>query len=188
MHQKYKTNAFVIKSVPRGEDARFLTLLTEKFGLIRAEAKGIRKEKSKKRYALQDFSYANVSLVKGRYFWLITNATPISSFFYESEQSNFYGKIFNLINRLIPEEDQTQRIFEIVKSASELLEQEFNEDVIENLTALRILHELGYVGEETEIGYCFDPDFSAKELIEKAEKDRKKIISIINLAIKESQL
>ena len=65
MYQKYNTEALVLGSRETGESDRVYALFTKDFGLVRARASSVRSEKSLMRYALQNYSRANVSLVRG---------------------------------------------------------------------------------------------------------------------------
>ena len=64
MYQKYNTEALVLGSRETGESDRVYALFTKDFGLVRARASSVRSEKSLMRYALQNYSRANVSLVR----------------------------------------------------------------------------------------------------------------------------
>jgi hypothetical protein len=51
-----------------------LSIFTRDFGLVTAVAQGIRLEKSKLRYYVQNYSFAVFSLVRGKEFWRLTSA------------------------------------------------------------------------------------------------------------------
>ncbi len=80
MHHIHHTNALILGSRNRGEANRVFTILTREMGLIHAVAQGVRLNKSKLRYALTDYSYAKIDLVRGKEVWRITSATPVNSF------------------------------------------------------------------------------------------------------------
>jgi hypothetical protein len=83
MYHKHTTFAFVLNVSPSGEKNHFITLFTRGFGMVRAKAQSVRVADSKLRYALQEFSYIEVSLVKGKEIWRITNALPIYNVYFE---------------------------------------------------------------------------------------------------------
>jgi hypothetical protein len=83
MYHKHTTRAFVLSVSPSGEKNHFITLFTREFGMIRAKAQSVRVSDSKLRYALQEYSYIEVSLVKGKDIWRITNALPIYNIYFE---------------------------------------------------------------------------------------------------------
>src|SRR5665213_790119 len=74
MYQKYNTDALVLGSRELAEADKVFALYTKDFGLVRARASSIRSEHSKMRYALQKFSRANVSLVRGKRGWRAAGA------------------------------------------------------------------------------------------------------------------
>ena len=79
-HHIYHTQGFILSSRNVGEANRVLTVFTRELGLIRAVVQGVRLGKSKLKFALQDFSFANIDFVKGREVWRITSAKNITSF------------------------------------------------------------------------------------------------------------
>ena len=57
MHPIHTTLGFVINSRPYGEAGKLLSIFTRDFGLVLANAQGIRLEKSKLRPFIQDYSF-----------------------------------------------------------------------------------------------------------------------------------
>jgi hypothetical protein len=100
MYHKHTTFAFVLNVSPSGEKNHFITLFTREFGMIRAKAQSVRVADSKLRYALQEFSYIEVSLVKGKEIWRITNALPVYNVYFElmSPPSVIPAPVFTSIN------------------------------------------------------------------------------------------
>src|SRR3989338_8324981 len=96
MYHIYHTEAFVLGAKNRGEANKVITIYTRELGLLRASAQGIRLSKSKSRFALQDFSYAKVDLVRGKEFWRVTSSTPISSFPYLRRDKKSLSLIFQI--------------------------------------------------------------------------------------------
>lgn len=161
MHHIHHTKAFVLKNTPNKEADSIITLYTKDFGLIRAVAAGIRLEKSKLRYSLQNYSLSEVYLVNGKSdFWRITNATLIKNYFSElNSESNLSQKTliktFNLILKVITGEERDLEMFEILNSGLEFIElQKEDEDsmeLIEILLVLRMINKLGYIGKIEEL-------------------------------------
>src|SRR5665811_296695 len=94
----YTTDALILRSATQGETNRFYWLYTRDFGLVYATARGVRKNTSKLRYALQDYMYSSVSLVNGKRGWHITGATPLWSVW--SELRNDSRKLAVALNIL----------------------------------------------------------------------------------------
>lgn len=193
MHHIYETNAFVLKNTPQGEADSFLTLFTEELGLVRAIAQGIRYEKSKLRFAVQNFSYAHVSLVRGKGKWRLTNASPLENFSNLNQDSICaLARIFKLLERLLAGESGDEKLFNILYSGIKFLEnnQEEKEKIadIEAVLVLRILNRLGYVGQNEKINFFVLSDEWEGEVFEQMKKERREALHAINAGLRESQL
>ena len=194
MHHIYHTNALILGSRNRGEANRMIILLTRELGLIHAVAQGVRLGKSKLRYALTDYAYAKVDLVRGREVWRITSATPVTSF--PGLRKNSSGvrmlvQISKLLNRLIRGESEFQEVlFDDVYAAYEFLDKEERTpeiyEAVELSLVLRLLKTLGYVSDGTLFGRVsapFDP-----HTIDTTRLEKRQILIEINRALKESHL
>jgi recombinational DNA repair protein (RecF pathway) len=118
-HHIYHTKAYVIGSVPVGEANRSLILLTEDLGLIQVSAQGVRLQKSKLRQSIQDFSFINVSLVRGKEVWRLTNAQKLISLFDKRvsiEIRKLLIELLQFINRLTPRETPVSEVFELMNT------------------------------------------------------------------------
>jgi len=58
----------------------------------------------------------------------------------------------------------------------------------EHLTVLRILYALGYIANKEEFGELLQKTFVDKELLEKTQSERKRVLFAINRALKEAHL
>ena len=76
----FTTEALVIGSTPVKDADKYFFLITKEFGCIGALATGVRLEKSKHRFSLQEGNRILVSLVRGKQFFRIVNTTLESSF------------------------------------------------------------------------------------------------------------
>ncbi len=171
-----------------------LTIYTREMGLLRGMVQGIRLNKSKLRFTLQDFSYASIDLVRGKDVWRITSATNISTFPYarsSKESILFIARISKLLERLCDGEESNERIFDDFIQALFLIDDVsiLNEsrEALELHLVLRVMNSLGYIGESEML-----KDYLGGEIgIEKTElllKEKRSIISHINKALNESQL
>lgn len=194
MHHIHHTHGFILSSRNSGEANKMLTIYTRELGLVRAAAQGVRLHKSKLRFALQDFSYANIDFVQGRDIWRVTSAINISSFAIARSQKDsvvFMVRMASLVERLCVGEEAHSELFDMLIQSFYLLDDEnfANESrlALELHTVLFIVHALGYVGESEELnsylGKEFNLDKTHKLLIEK-----KSIIAHINKALRESGL
>ncbi len=193
-HHIYHTNAIIIGSKPQGEANKILSIYTRELGLVNATVQGIRYEKSKLRFALQDFSLAQVDLVRGREVWRVTSATTQNLFPFirkDSEALLIFARLAKLIERLMPGETAHEKIFDDILQGLSLLDNEIVEketiEAIELYLVLRIVYELGYVGDSEiineHLGGNFDPN-NASVLLSK----KRSIVLAINTALSESHL
>lgn len=194
MHHIYHTHGFILGSRNIGEANKLFVIYTREMGLIRATAQGVRLNKSKLRFALQDFSYAHIDLVRGRDIWRVTSATTVTSFPYarSDEQSLLLiARISKLIERVCDGEEANEKIFDDFTQALYLIDDIYmtsiRREALELYLVLRIMNLLGYIGEsELLSGYLSTP-FDQIE-IEVLLKERQSIIAHINKALNESQL
>jgi recombinational DNA repair protein (RecF pathway) len=161
---------------------------------VRASAQGIRLHKSKLRFALQDFCYANIDLVRGRDIWRIGSATTISSFPIartKKETTLFIARICGLIDRLCDGEEANEKIFDDIIQTLYLLDDENllkeTREALELHLVLRIVHSLGYIGDSDTLTEYLGNDINTnftKSLL----RNRRDIVTHINNALRESQL
>ncbi len=196
MYHLYHTPAFVVGSSPRGEGSKVFSLFTRELGLLRATATSVREERSKLRYGLQDFSYSEVTLVRGKEFWRLARAEPRFSVATElrGRVSALYmfGRIFRLLERLLAGEEKNEQLFtavlesmRFVSGASEVKRVEGVEVVL----VLRILYLLGYLAPREEFG-SFLRDFNRWDdtVIEEALLCKSLALSHINESLRQTQL
>lgn len=74
------SEAIIIGRRNWGEADRIVTLYTEKWGRIEAQAKGVRRPKAKLRSYLEPFNYLEISLVKAKARPIIIDAVMIKDF------------------------------------------------------------------------------------------------------------
>lgn len=194
MHHIFHTHGFILSSRNRGEANKVFTIYTREMGLVRAVCQGVRYNKSKLRFALQDFSYVKVDFVRGREVWRVTSATSVSSFSYARKDRNsilLVARLSALIERLCDGEEESSKIFDDFIQALYLLDSEDikreTREALELHLVLRIMNTLGYIGESTLLAEYLSTSFD-KVKTENLLKERKSIIAHINKALNESQL
>lgn len=194
MHHIYHTNGLILSGRNSGEANKMLTIYTREMGLVRAMVQGIRLHKSKLRFALQDFSYANIDLVRGRDIWRVTSATTVTSFpLLRSDKNSLLllARVAKLIERLCDGEEAQEKIFDDVIQSLYALDIENvakeSREALELHLVLRIMHTLGYIGENDALSSYLEGEFS-NEKTESLLKARQSIVAHINNALRESQL
>lgn len=191
-HIAHTTRAYVLSKRNVGEANCLFKLFTRNFGVIQATAQSVRLERSKLRFGLQRFSLAEVSIVRGRAGWRITNTFPQENlFFAESrEQQRIVIAVTSLLNRLIVGELKDTDLFDLVvdgfRTLHSLPEDELG--MFELVFVANILVMLGY-GTESGIFEEFrTADIASQELRERADRKRKMLISEINAALSSTGL
>lgn len=194
MHHIYHTHGLILSSRNTGEANKMLTIYTREMGLVRAAAQGIRLHKSKLRFSLQDFSYANIDLVRGRDIWRVTSAANISTFPYARSSRLsilLIARISLLIERLCDGEEANESIFDDFIQALYLLDDTetsiSSREALELHLVLRIMNTLGYIGESTMLEQYLSSSFDESKILSLL-KERQSIIAHINRALNESHL
>ncbi len=194
MHHIHHTHGFILSSRNIGEANKMLSIYTREMGLVKVIAQGIRLHKSKLRFTLQDFSYVNVDLVRGKEVWRVTSAKHINSF--PLARASFSSlllimRVSKLLERLCGGEGPSETIFDDFIQALYLLDEKEIEsasrEALELHLVLRIMNSLGYIGDSDILAEYLSSSFDhskTKEILRK----RQSIIAHINKALNESQL
>ena len=194
MHHIYHTHGFILGSRNKGEANKMLTIYTREMGLVRAMVQGIRLHKSKLRFTLQDFSCANIDLVRGRDIWRVTSAKNISTFPFARASRNsllIIARVSSLLERLCDGEESNEKIFDDFMQVLYLLDdmniESSSREALELHLVLRIMNSLGYIGDSLILSDYLGGsiDLNKTELL---LKEKRSIISHINKALNESQL
>ena len=195
-HHIYNTEALVLSNSPVGESNRFLSVFSKDLGLIHAVGKNLRGENSKLRYHLQNYTFAQISFVRGREVWRIVGAHASHNIFLalhrNREKQLVAVRMCALLARLLQGEESDVVLFEIVHRGMEFLEQERLDTELlrdfEYMFVIRILAQLGYVGDQGEFAPIFDPLFFSTELLGFIGARRASALSLINHALDASGL
>lgn len=194
-HHIYTTDAFIIDSNLTGEADRFYTLFTKDLGLVRAKATGVRLQKSKLRYSLQDFSLSKVSLVRGKEIWRLTSARLDENLFtfYRDNKSvlQVIAQISALIRRLVGGEEKNEKLYTIIIEAIQFLKSRtaWGEELkhFEIITVLKILENLGYLRNVSELEPFIAAPWS-ETLLKNMEMHKAVALKEINMSLRETQL
>lgn len=145
-YQIYITDALVCGSKDNNTSDKSYLLFTREGGMMWVSAKSAREERSKHRYALQEFSVIRASLVRGKSGWRVTGAEPRENLYYlgaSREARTLVRNIVRLIRRLIHGETPAPVVFDDVVRMH--IQEPYNRESLEKVLTLRILAELGYV-------------------------------------------
>jgi recombinational DNA repair protein (RecF pathway) len=148
-YSTYTTEALVCGTFNRNTADRSYLLFTKEAGMLFAEARSVREERSRQRFALQDFSYVRVSLIKGKSSWKIGSIESKTNYFSSATSKEARGSVvslFRLLRRFFSGSEAAPALFEYVVAGLQLLAIETaNRDVLEKILHVRLLMELGYV-------------------------------------------
>jgi recombinational DNA repair protein (RecF pathway) len=190
MYQKYHTEALILGSRESSESDKSFSLFTRDFGLVRARAAAVRTERSLMRYALQDYSLAQVSLVKGKRGWRVAGASAITPAMGNVRGIGAFARIAELTLRLVHGEEKNDYLFAALAEAHQALMQKEAEafGMIELVCVARLLFALGYISDEALKTALFTHTAYTGESLMEAETMKDKLLSSINRAIAETQL
>lgn len=148
-YETYTTEALVCGTRDRNTADRSFLLFTREAGMLFADARSVREERSRQRYALQDFTYLRVSLVKGKAGWRIGSIEPLRNFYHEADSKEARGSVVSLVRLLRRfvhgEEAQPQFFDEVITSLESLLGKLSKRTFVEQVVQVRLLGQLGYV-------------------------------------------
>jgi DNA repair protein RecO (recombination protein O) len=192
----YQTEAFVLGSQPAGEANRFLYLFTEELGVIGAVAQGLRLGRSKLRYALPDYAYASISVLRGRNSWRLRSAHSIAtvreSFSEAPLELRTFVQILALIKRLVPAEEPDLPLFGLVRASfiflrdTTLTSEELAD--AECLVVLRILNVLGYLADRPQFKGLVVGKVFSREALGQVRACRREALFEINQSLEATQL
>ena len=126
-YQTYTTEALVCGSFLHNTADKVFLLFTREAGMLYATAKSVREERSKQRFALQDFSLINVSLIKGKQGWRVGSVEVEMNYFAKAEGRSARGSVvllFKTLRRFIHDEEPLQKLFDFCLEALKVISQE----------------------------------------------------------------
>jgi len=192
MHHIYHTEGIILGNKNYGEAGRYYPIFTRDLGMIYASAQGVRKMSSKLRFILQDFAYVKIDLVQGKDFWRITSASKTNKLEQLSKNSGTFEVVSNiakLLKRLLAGVEPNQALFSDLINGFSVLEKSGKEELqnIEIILVLRILNNLGYIGDNAVLQNLIKSPFE-ENLIFEVTKSKSQVLNQINKALKETHL
>ena len=190
MYQKYQTEALVLGSREYGEADKVYALYTQDFGLVRARASGVRLERSKMRYSLQNYSRVSAALVRDKRGWRLAGAHPIKNAGGDMHGVSAFARVCELVLRLVQGEEKNAYLFAVLSDGHQALMVKRCPawPTIEIVCVARALYALGYLSAEALETTLFTHTAYADEHLSEAGVLQDKLLSSINRAIAETQL
>ncbi|OGI63420.1 DNA repair protein RecO [Candidatus Nomurabacteria bacterium RIFCSPLOWO2_01_FULL_41_21] len=193
MHHIYHTEGIILGSRNYGEAGKCFYIFTRELGLVYASAQGVRKLSSKLRYTLQDFSYINLDLVRGKDFWRVTTASKtgeLEDILENKDALRIFANLAKLLRRLLAGEEKNEALFFDLIRGLRVLENAKGIEELRNgevLLVLRVLYHLGYIGSKEHSQSVVTSPLE-KDLVFEVSKNRAKILRQINQALRETHL
>lgn len=149
-YQTYITEALVCGSKTSNTSDKSFLLFTRDGGMLYAAARSVREERSKQRYALQDFSLVRVSLVRGKSGWRVGSVENEFNAFLRSGVARparaSLLRIVKLLRQFVHGEEAHPELFDDVRAAVRALAAGTGDAAnIGEIFTLRLLHKLGYI-------------------------------------------
>ena len=193
MHHIYHTEGIILGSRNHGESGKYYYIFTRELGMIYASASGVRKMSSKLRFILQDFAYLKIDLVQGKHIFRVTSASKtnlLEDITKRPETFKIFYNVARLLKRLLAGVEPNEALFVDLIHSLSILEKIKNKNDLHNIEAiivLRILNNLGYIGDNDSLKELIKSPFEEKMIFE-VSKSRKKVLNHINKALKETHL
>ena len=145
----YTTQALVCGTFDRNTADRSYLLFTREAGMLYADARSAREERSRQRYSLQDFTLVKVSLVKGKGGWKVGSIQALHNFYHDAIDQAARGSVvsvFRLLRRFFKGEEPAPELFDYtVQAIKKLSVDQLDRTFLQMLIQVHILAELGYV-------------------------------------------
>ncbi len=149
LYNTLTTEALVCGVYDRNTSDRSYLLFTKKAGMIYANARSAREEKSKQRYSLQEFSLVRVSLIKVKRGWRIGSVEAQKNYYQEAVDRESRGSVvsvFRLLRRFVKGEEVSEVLFDFsLKSLGNVSKYIERQSFVLVVIQVKILRLLGYV-------------------------------------------
>ncbi len=159
-YQTYITQALVCGSYQNNTADKSFLLFTKRAGMLYASARSVREERSKQRYALQDFSLITVSLIKGKTGWRVGSVDTEGNIFGSALSRPARGsvvRVLKLLRRFIAGEEPHPELYDELVYALRYLASDIADHRVlaEEIIEARILSILGYIAQTPELAPVF---------------------------------
>lgn len=148
-YETYTTEALVCGVSNRNTADCSFRLFTREAGMLWAEARSIREERSRQRYAMQNFSRSRVTLIRGKQSWKIGSVEPLVNYYHIAHDKEARGSvvaIFRFLQRFVHGEHGDKELFDQVMGMLTILSSEVSErPFVTMVFQVRLLVLLGYV-------------------------------------------
>lgn len=172
MHS-FKTEAIIIKRRNFGEADRILTVITRNHGKIKVIAKGVRKISSKRSAHIEPLNLSILNLHQGK-MMILTEAETLyhhENLKNDLQKAGFAFYICELVDGLLPENQENPQVFNLLKDTLIKLEVTKNDRLVLSKFEQDLLTILGFWPKER--AFLEDSDKFIEEIMEKKIKTKK---------------
>ena len=145
----YITEALVCGTMHRNTADSSYLLFTREAGMLFAAAKSVREERSRQRFALQDFSLIRVTLIRGKSGWRIGSVESHENFYATASDKAARGSIVAIVRflrRFVHGEEPNHELYDyLIATLREVLTIAGDRTCVDAVVQLRALEMLGYV-------------------------------------------
>jgi len=144
--KEYMVDAFILKSIKTMEADRVITLYTRQMGKVRVMAHGVEKPTSRKRGAVQPFSFSRLLLRRGRDLDSVAQGEGMELFPILRQSLGGLAKasyLTELVDALTPDEDPNSGVFQLLLDTFRLLGSGFD-SVAVRAFEIKMVSLLGY--------------------------------------------
>ncbi len=193
VHHIHHTEAIVLGGYAKGEADKQISLYTRDLGLVRAEARGVRKMSSKLRFALQPYMVVQVDLINTKVAYRAGSTDLIQSLNTPDMATlGLLHRIAELLRRLVPEEEKNEALYDAIIEVMNFLSKNNKENPtidiasLELLAVLRILFHLGYITWNDERTLIREP--ITEEILRQVAVRRESLVKEVNKSLRETML
>ena len=192
VYHPHTTDGIIISRSPVGEASVWCWILTRELGLIGAHAQGTRNLSSKLRPHVQTLTYGSFSFVRGKQAWKLVGARKyINLYTLNPDIAPLFSRILSLAKILIAGEEYHPEVFDILEQACMYVKEntleKYHYGSLERLMVLRMLYQLGYIGEGALRDSYGTGTVITREYLEETYTYRDDLITLINASLKETQ-
>ncbi|MFA4996126.1 MAG: DNA repair protein RecO [Patescibacteria group bacterium] len=151
-----RTSGIVLKRMNFGEADRILTIFTERFGKVKAIARGVRKGRSKLAGHLEPFMLLDLQLYEGKTFYTVTGSeikSDFSEIHTELKKTSQAFYLAELVDRFLPDHQGSDEVFNLFCRALQYLNKN-EKNLFLRIFELKIIEASGFYPELYECVHC----------------------------------
>lgn len=154
---EYRYSAIILEKRDIGEADRIYTIYTREAGKIQAKAVGVRKQNAKLAGALENFTLADITIVKKNGTGKITSSIVENNFSNIKSNLEIITAVFEVIeifSRLVGTGERDEKNFSLLKDYLEAVSAASGKDKIEIISLGFVFQLLALSGYKIEVGRC----------------------------------